>query len=180
MARLGPDDWCREALLAFGEDGEKALNVERLAKRLGVTKGSFYWHFDNKGALLTRALAHWQQVGTDEIVARLDALPSPQERLAALFNVAIRDPRELRAEAALQAAAMRGHPVIGPVVSAVNRARRTYLRGLYATLGKDPGWADTAYATYLGACQLVGMDGDPFDAAQQQTLVDRMIERLVP
>jgi len=49
-SRLSVDDWVQEGLWVLAEDGVKALTLGRLCSRLGVTKGSFYWHFtDMKG-----------------------------------------------------------------------------------------------------------------------------------
>ena len=45
---LTAEDWARAALEAIAEDGVTAVAVEPLARSLGVTKGSFYWHFANR------------------------------------------------------------------------------------------------------------------------------------
>jgi len=178
--RLGPEDWCRAALFAFGEEGERGLAIERLARRLGVTKGSFYWHFDNRSALLDAALAFWLEVGTREVISALEADPDPRSRLRELFALALRDVEEARAEAALQAAASRGHPVIGPVVASVNTERMTYLRETYDALGFSGSWADAAYASYLGACQLALMTPPPLTEAGRAELVAKLQDVFVP
>lgn len=177
--RLGPEDWCRAALIAFGEEGEGGFAVERLARRLGVTKGSFYWHFDSRTELVQRALAMWRDVGTREVIAALAAEPDAAARLRALFALSLRDAGEARAEAALQAAAGRGHPVIGPVVAQVNAERVDYLRTLYASLGQSGAWADAAYAAYLGACQLL-VGAGTLDGDRREALVAKLQEVFVP
>ena len=48
-ARLSAEDWAVAALDVIAESGLAAVAVEPLAKRLGVTKGSFYWHFPSRG-----------------------------------------------------------------------------------------------------------------------------------
>src|SRR3546814_3926398 len=50
--RLSADDWAQAALEQIAEQGVLAVAVEPLARRLGVTKGSFYWHFPSREALL--------------------------------------------------------------------------------------------------------------------------------
>ncbi|HEX7111773.1 MAG TPA: helix-turn-helix domain-containing protein, partial [Mizugakiibacter sp.] len=50
-SRLSADDWELGALDLIAEQGVNALAVEALARRLGVTKGSFYWHFRTREAL---------------------------------------------------------------------------------------------------------------------------------
>jgi len=49
---LGQDDWLRAARLALLRGGVEAVRVEKLARDLGVTKGSFYWHFKDRDELL--------------------------------------------------------------------------------------------------------------------------------
>jgi len=56
---LTADDWAAAALEAMASSGIEAVAVEPLARSLGVTKGSFYWHFPNREALMRRALELW-------------------------------------------------------------------------------------------------------------------------
>ncbi|HEV7641904.1 MAG TPA: TetR/AcrR family transcriptional regulator [Gaiellaceae bacterium] len=84
--RLGPADWCRAALAAVAEGGVDAIAVEPLAKRLGVSKGSFYWHFKNRDALVAAAAKHWQETMRAEAAARIAQVPDPRERLVVLIR----------------------------------------------------------------------------------------------
>src|SRR5690606_7033358 len=59
-ARLSAADWAQAALDVIAEQGVSAVAVEPLARRLGVTKGSFYWHFPSRDALLQAALERWE------------------------------------------------------------------------------------------------------------------------
>src|SRR6266699_616553 len=54
-------DWTGAALDALARDGLRAVAVEPLAERLGATKGSFYWHFRDRNALLEAAVAQWER-----------------------------------------------------------------------------------------------------------------------
>jgi AcrR family transcriptional regulator len=58
--RLKPEDWLRAARLALRRGGPDAVRVERLARDLGVTKGSFYWHFKDRDELLEALLQEWE------------------------------------------------------------------------------------------------------------------------
>ncbi|WP_415036854.1 TetR/AcrR family transcriptional regulator [Azonexus sp.] len=53
------DDWVRAALNLLAEEGIAGVRIELLAKRCGVTKGSFYWHFKDRQALLAATLETW-------------------------------------------------------------------------------------------------------------------------
>ena len=59
-SRLSAEDWALAALDVIAESGLAAVAVEPLARRLGVTKGSFYWHFPSREALLVAALERWE------------------------------------------------------------------------------------------------------------------------
>lgn len=182
MAKKTAEDWALAALYALADGGERAVAVERIAKTLGVTKGSFYWHFPNRGALLEAALTLWEMRGTAAITAALDALPSPHERLRQLLVVAIDELPQLRVEAALGAAATAGHPVIGPVYERVCRARMAYLEEQFAALGYDqPGVEATAmFAAYLGVVQLAALRPSPLAEEDLPTLGSMLADRLVP
>lgn len=90
-AQLGPEDWARAALVAIQRDGVQAVAVEPLAKVLGVTKGSFYWHFANRDALLAAALRAWEQEQSDDVVSRFEAIADPRRRLRVMMFAAFED-----------------------------------------------------------------------------------------
>ena len=68
MAKLSREDWINRGLQVLAEEGMEAVRVEPLAKRLNVTKGSFYWHFKNRQALLLEILQAWVNLQTDSII----------------------------------------------------------------------------------------------------------------
>src|SRR5687767_10471799 len=86
-ARLSAEDWAQAALDLVAEQGVAAVAVEPLARRLGVTKGSFYWHFPSRDALLQAALERWEAIEQESVFGSLEKVPDPRERLRALFQV---------------------------------------------------------------------------------------------
>src|SRR5688572_5243977 len=96
-ARLGAPtltaaDWAEAALQLIAEKGLRALTIGSLAARLGVTKGSFYWHFTGREALLAAALARWERITTETIQA-LDAVPDHRRRLELILQASSQPPR---------------------------------------------------------------------------------------
>ena len=155
--RLTREDWAAAALTAIAEGGLSAVAVEPLAARLGTTKGSFYWHFPSRDALLSAALALWEEITTTAVLAQVEeSSADPQAQLHTLIklvvDVADGDPVGL----ALLAHA--GHPVVGPAVERVTRARIDGTVRLFARLGFRPAQARRrallAYSAYLGHAQL--------------------------
>jgi AcrR family transcriptional regulator len=148
-------DWIEAALTALADQGEPGLAVEPLAAALGVTKGSFYWHFADREALLAALLAAFEARGADEVIAALAAVEDAAERLARLFTVAFGDGRGLRAERALLGMQ---HPLVRSAVARVHGKRRAFLEASFADLGcsreRARHFAATTYAAYLGAVTL--------------------------
>jgi AcrR family transcriptional regulator len=66
--------WLHAALESLRKGGVAGVRVERLAVELGITKGSFYWHFRNREELLEALLEHWSREMTDVEFERIEAL----------------------------------------------------------------------------------------------------------
>src|SRR5918996_3597546 len=64
--------WIEAGLRALAAGGPDAVRIDTLAKALGVTKGGFYWHFDDRRALLDEMLDMWERVGVDEVIERVE------------------------------------------------------------------------------------------------------------
>src|SRR3954453_20888760 len=71
--KAGRQDWIAAALGLLGRGGIDAGRVEPLAEKLGVTKGSFYWHFKDRDALHLAMLETWRAETTANVIARVEA-----------------------------------------------------------------------------------------------------------
>ena len=159
---LNKGDWVQVALEALATDGLSAVAVEPLARRLGATKGSFYWHFKDRAELVAATLELWEQQETTDVIERIGALSDPRQRLAALGAGAYASAAAGNAHAGVVAAA--ADPLVGPVLVRVTQARLAFLRQLYADLGMTATQATQlarlAYALYLGIAELRRIDPD--------------------
>ena len=177
--RLNAEDWVTAAIAALGESGLTGVAVEPLAKRLGATKGSFYWHFKDRGALVDAVLARWEQLGTDEVIARLDALADPVERLRLLFTEVIEYATEGREELALLAAI--DQPVVADAMRRVAARRIEYVAAQLRLLAVPAAQASTraavAVGLYHGINQLARVAPDTLPATGE--LVDDIVGRLL-
>ena len=64
--------WIDEGLRALAAGGPDAVRIEPLAQTLGVTRGGFYWHFDDRRALLEEMLDAWERMSVDEVIERVE------------------------------------------------------------------------------------------------------------
>ena len=176
--QLTAEDWERAALTAIRDGGVEAVAVEPLARGLGVTKGSFYWHFVNRDALLGAAIARWESdqlapepgEGEGDLDAALDQLvrkalklvgqPTIQRRLAAHAD---RDER------------------IANALERVARSRIERIEALYRRFGltkaRARARAVVAYATILG---LEELDRGGELGVSEATLMRELREGLAP
>src|SRR5579872_7522674 len=83
---LSAEHWAAAALDAMASGGLEAVAVEPLARRLGVTKGSFYWHFSSRDALVHAALQLWEKRETDDAIVGVEEEADPYERIVKLFK----------------------------------------------------------------------------------------------
>jgi len=133
--KVSPDDWVLAGLQTLGRDGVEEVRVERLARELKVTKGSFYHHFANRRSLLTAMLQLWRARGTADIIEDLEGRGiAPGERFRQLVAFILK-PHDFDAvESGLRAWASRD-PEAAEVVREVDRRRLRYVTGLLTEAG---------------------------------------------
>ena len=153
---LTAEAWAEAALDAVAGGGLDAVAVEPLARRLKVTKGSFYWHFGNRDELIKAALDLWEQRETVDVISGLEDEPDPYQRIVNLFKRANASYKAGRLYLALAAAS--DDVRVNQVVQRVSKRRLAYLEQCYRALGMDaseaPLWATFAYATFIGNQQV--------------------------
>ena len=175
--RLDRDVWVRAALDVMGERGVAGLAIEPLARSLGTTKGSFYWHFRDRDELVTQALAHWEQVGTEAVIATLsplgDARTRLQQLLEALYlpdtgatdggdvgrSAGLRaDPAAKSLDLSISLSASAGHPAVAELLARVTARRVAFVAAQIEACGVEGDEARRrallAYTSYLGYSSL--------------------------
>src|SRR5687768_12983706 len=86
--QLSAQDWLDQGLRTLAERGFTALKAEPLAKAMGVSRGSFYWHFADIGAFHAAILKRWREVAAEQIIANVEATSQHDDPLAALLRQA--------------------------------------------------------------------------------------------
>lgn len=149
--QLTREDWTNAALKALAEGGVSAVRVDALARGLGMTRGSFYWHFKDRDALVVAALEEWERRTTETIV-QLGLIPDPAERLRMLLSQALQEDALSRLEPAIVAHA--SDPVVSSVLHRVTERRVEFIAEAYGQLGHPASAARRealiAYAAYMG------------------------------
>ena len=178
---LTPDDWARAALRAIARGGVDAVAVESVAVELGATKGSFYWHFKNRDALLQAALDRWEQRGTEAVIEELEREPDPAIRLKKIIAAAFELGPTDRAEIALLANP--DHPAALRAVRRVVERRITYISKQLEKLGWEAGEAlDRAvllYYVYVGYLQMAHVAPDVIDHDVRRRQLELVFDTLV-
>ena len=158
--RLGSDDWLVAARNALISGGIAAVKVEPLAASLGVTAGSFYWHFANRGALLSRLLEHWQVANSAAMVrAAASDGATAEARFEAFLNVWVREEGYSPAYDSAVRDWARTSDEVRSAVHAVDTLRVSLLRGIFADLGYDRDRAEIrARITYFHQVGFYALD----------------------
>ena len=154
--RLSAADWAQAALDVIAEVGVSAVAVEPLARRLGVTKGSFYWHFPSRDALLQAALERWEEVEQQQVFGSLEDEADPRERLRRLFQLVGHETKPHAIYSDLIKALE--HPAVAPVIQRVSPRRLESLTASFRQAGLGRGESQNSarltYASYVGFLQL--------------------------
>ena len=146
--RLARADWIKAGLAALASEGPGGIAADPMARRLGVSRGSFYWHFEDVAAFHAALLEAWEAIAVDQPhdAARAGAESDPRTYLRRLIGTAMRAPTAL--EAAIRRWAMLS-PQAAAAVARIDGRRRALLAEAYRACGLDPARAE-ARATALG------------------------------
>jgi AcrR family transcriptional regulator len=137
VTRTPRSRWIDEGLRALGAGGPDAVRIEPLAQALGVTKGGFYWHFDDRRALLAEMLDTWERRSIEEVIARVEGEGGDaRARLRRLFALASSSDELLRTDLAVRDWSRREQSVAARLRRVDNR-RMDYMRSLFGAFCLD-------------------------------------------
>ncbi len=182
--KLTAADWERGALELIAEEGVNAVAVEGLAKRMGITKGSFYWHFSNRQALIEQSLLRWQEHDERNLQVLWKNIDDPRERLILFFRRSSQV-NQLTHDVYAALCFAADHPLVGPVLAAVAKRRLAYLTQAFVELNMPAKEAASramlTYAAYVGYLQLLEQQQAPEpDGADFDPYLEHIINTLIP
>lgn len=156
MARKTKIDWLEEGLQILGEEGAMALKIETLTSRMGVTKGSFYHHFENFLAYKISLLDWAEQRGTLRTIALTEEAGTAAEKFDRIVQVSADE--DSRIDVALRAWALQD-PLVADYQERADRQRLAYIESLCLELISDVEQAHVTaqmlYALYVGMTQII-------------------------
>jgi AcrR family transcriptional regulator len=164
--RLSREDWVEGAITFLSQHSVGSLRLDLLVKQMGVTKGSFYWHFASREALLDAVLESWQTRMTRDIEAWLNsAAGTPADQLRRLLHIGISSRPDVPGgplELSLRDWARRDRRV-NKIVMSVDAERLRILKSLYLAAGLTDERADAQalfHMTYVVGGRMMLFDGD--------------------
>lgn len=179
--RLDREAWIGAGLDALERGGTDAVSASALAQALGVTRGSFYWHFASRDELLEAVLERWEHDHSDAVLDALAAVADPRERLRLLVDAATSKPPSLFVRL-LQAQTR--EPAVATVLNRSRARRVDFLARAYRELGLRPAAARrralAAYAAYVGLAQLVSADETLLAGRERSAFARELAAMVVP
>jgi AcrR family transcriptional regulator len=170
--QLTAKDWLDQGLKTLGRQGFTALKAEPLAKAMGVSRGSFYWHFADIGAFHAAILDYWREVAVEGIIRDAEAASPDRNAMPALL-------RRVYGTKPVLESAIRTWATVDPAVRiavrAIDRRRLDYVESLLRAAGLDPGGAraraQILYWAFLG----FAASDKPLPEARQAEVLDELI-----
>ena len=168
--QLSAKDWLDHGLKALATRGFTALKAEPLAKAMGVSRGSFYWHFADIGAFHAAILKHWREVAAEQIIADVEATSDNpvQLLLRRAFGGRLVLENAVRSWATLD-------PLARSAVQAIDRRRLSYVESMLRGSGLSPSAAraraQILYWAFLG----FALSDKPLPRAKQQAGLDELL-----
>ncbi len=178
--KLSVDDWIEAGYALLADAGIEALKLDRLCGHLGVTKGSFYWHFTDMAAFRAALVRAWAELRDRDRrgFGELSGLP-PRQRLAAMMAT-LRGERQRALERAMREWA-RTDPTVADSVRAADQRVVAAVRTAFHDAGFDRDEADMrANATFAAGIGFLHLSDAPAGARladQQERFLDVMLAR---
>jgi AcrR family transcriptional regulator len=180
---LTPETWIDAATDVLVDQGIDHVRVDVLATQLGVTRGSFYWHFRDREDLLRRVLQAWRERATEQLTARLEQASSdPRAQLRDVISLPFRGraaARAARIELAIRAWARRD-AMARHAVDEADSSRIGYIAQLFAAIGfplREARWRAFLAYTYVVGESLMATQGTAAVRQDRSSFVERLLQQ---
>lgn len=172
-ARLTRQDWINSGLRTLATDGAGGLKVGAMAAALGVSRGSFYWHFKDFADFRAMLLASWRERTVDQVIREFEDDDAGPGRLQRVVKRAFFGKRGLDRAIRMWAA---DEPDVAATVAAVDASRVGYMAKLLIDAGVEPKQAQPRaafiYWAYLGQAIVMDPASAAIDEAAMEQIAD--------
>ena len=170
--QLSAKDWLDLGLKVLGTQGFTALKAEPLAKAMGVSRGSFYWHFADIGAYHAAILKHWREVAAEQVIAGLEAASGHDDPVALLlrrtFSARLSLEKAVRSWATFDLEAR-------SAVQAIDRRRMDYIESQLRAAGLDTEVAQARAQVLYWAFVGYALSDKPLSKARREAVHDELV-----
>jgi AcrR family transcriptional regulator len=170
--QLSAQHWVDHGIKALIKNGFTALKAEPLAKAMGVSRGSFYWHFKDIGAFHAAILERWREVAAEQIIANVEAASAHENPLPVLLRRTFGGRPVL--EVAVRAWALHD-PVARAALQALDRRRLNYVASLFVRSGLPPAAAAARAQIFYWAFLGFALSDKPLPKARQDAVLAELI-----
>jgi AcrR family transcriptional regulator len=175
--QLSARDWLDAGLKALARNGFTALKADPLAKAMGVSRGSFYWHFADVGAFHAALLKHWHEVAAEQIIADVEAASPGNQALELLLRRVFGE--RLKLEGAVRTWASID-PAARAAVHAIDRRRLDYIEHLLEQSGLPADLASARAQILYWAFLGFALSGQPLSKERRHMLLDELLRIALP
>jgi AcrR family transcriptional regulator len=177
--RTPPSSWIEQGLRALAVGGPDAVRIEALARALGVTKGGFYNHFDDRPALLDEMLDSWEAVGVDQVIKLVESEGGDaRAKLRRLFEIASSSGDLVQIELSIRDWATRDKAVAQRLKRVDNR-RMEYMRSLFGAFCPDKNEVEVrclvAFSLFIGPPRIAADHGPLRQSDVRKLALDRLL-----
>ena len=155
--RLTKSDWVAHGLRTLASSGAGALKAGSMADALKVSRGSFYWHFEDVGDFKRQLMERWRELATERVIEELEEDGAKSNRLRRLMHKGLSEEHALDRAVRLWAT---DDEDVAAVVASVDARRIDFIAGLLLASGVNPeeapGRARFVYWAYLGRSLATG------------------------
>ncbi len=170
--QLSAKDWLDQGLKVLASRGFTALKAEPMAKAMGVSRGSFYWHFADVSAFHAALLKHWREIAAEQIITGIEASAGDEPAIAVLlrrtFSIRLTLERAVRSWAAAD-------PIARHAVQAIDRRRLNYVESLLTANGLPQPVAQARSQVLYWAFLGNALSDRQLPSAQQQAVIAELI-----
>lgn len=173
--QLSTGDWLDQGLKTLARSGFTALKAEPLAKAMGVSRGSFYWHFSDIGAFHAAILQRWHEIAAERIILDVEAAAKGTDAVSFLLRRVFSERLKLEHAVRTWAAV---DPAARAAVQAIDQRRLGYVEDLLKQTGLAEdvarARAQILYWAFLGYAL-----SEPLPKGRQQAVLDELLRLAV-